>query len=466
MAVPTVVSVTEEPDGLIVNSNRNGVEKRGIDLIPHDERRGSPRQIGLMWSGVVLNVQVVVYGALLVGFGLNWWQCIAAIAIGNLTWVITGLCSLAGPAAGTTTFAINRAPFGRHGNRPIAFFNWIMQLGYEVLDLVLMTLAVTALFGLGGITLSTPATVGTALVLAVIQSILPIIGHAAITKVLRVLVIPFAALFLVLAWLTASKLQITAVAPGDWTAFLGGIALAASASGLGWTPNAADYSRYLRRDVSKRALVGAVAVGGALPQSLLMLLGVAVAMVVPSAADPISGLPGAYPVWFVVPYLVLLVVQMITLNAVDLYSSGVTLQAIGIRIGRWQAVLLDGVICAAVGLLVVLSGSFSAFVGNFLLFMIVWFAPWAAIFVVDYFLRRGRYDVDMLSGRGPGLVWPGVVAQLAGMAAALLWLDTTVYTGALAGATGIDLSAPVGLIVGGVTYYVLSRHFASKAVVK
>jgi len=457
MTIATPASVSDEPDGTIVPSNRGGVEKRGIDLIPVGERHGSPRQIGLMWSGVVLNVQVVVYGALLVGFGLNWWQCVAAIAIGNLTWVITGLCSLAGPAAGTTTFAINRVPFGGQGNRPIAFFNWIMQLGYEVLDLVLMTLAVTALLALGGITPSTPATVAIALGLAVIQSILPIIGHAAITRVLRTLVVPFAALFLVLAWLTAAKLQITAVAPAGWTAFLGGIALAISASGLGWTPNAADYSRYLRPDVSKRALVTAVSIGGALPQCLLMMLGVAVAMVVPAAADPISGLPGAYPIWFVAPYLVFLIVQMITLNAVDLYSSGVTLQAIGLRIGRWQAVALDGVICAVVGLMVVLSGSFSAFVGNFLLFMIVWFAPWAAIFVVDYALRRGRYDVDLLSGRGPGFVWAGVAAQAAGMAAALLWLDTTVYTGPLAAATGVDLSAPAGLVVGGAIYYLATR---------
>lgn len=453
MAIPTTVSVSDEP---IADSNHHGVERRGIELIPLRERHGSPRQLGLMWSGVVLNVQVVIYGALLVGLGLNWWQCVAAIAIGNLTWLITGLCSLAGPAAGTTTFAINRAPFGRHGNRPIAFFNWIMQLGYEVLDLVLMTLAVTALLALAGITASTSGTIAIALGLAVIQSILPIIGHAAITRVLRMLVLPFGALFLVLAWLTAAKLPTTAVVPAGWTAFLGGIALAISVSGLGWTPNAADYSRYLRPDVSKRALVAAVSVGGALPQSLLMLLGVAVAMMVPEAADPISGLPGAYPAWFVVPYLVFLIVQMVMLNAVDLYSSGVTLQAIGLRIGRWQAVALDGVICAAVGLLVVMSGSFSTFVGNFLLFMIVWFAPWAAVFVVDYFLRDGRYDVDVLSGRGPGFGWPGIAAQTAGMAAALLWLNTTVYTGPLAAATGIDLSAPAGFIVGGASYYLTS----------
>jgi purine-cytosine permease-like protein len=327
-----------------------------------------------------------------------------------------------------------------------------------------MSLSATALFGLAGVHLSTPGAVALVLTLAVVQSVLPIVGHAAITKTLRLLVIPFTALFLVLAWLTAGKLHMTDVAPGSWAVFLGGIALAASGSGLGWCPNAADYSRYLRRDVSKTALVGWVFVGGALPQSLLMLLGVAVALVVPAATDPISGLPGAYPSWFVVPYLMFVIVQMVTLNAVDLYSSGVTLQAMGLRVGRWQAVAIDGVICAGVGLLVVLSGSFSAFLGNFLLFMIVWFVPWAGIFIVDYLLRRGHYDPVVLEGRGPGFVSRGIAAQAAGMIAALLWLNTTVFTGPLSAmAGGIDLSVPAGLGVGALGYYLLSRRIVTPA---
>lgn len=464
MTSPPQQTVIEPPDGTsIVRSNRLGIELRGIDHVPPNERHGVPRQIGLMWSGVVLNVQVVVYGALLVVLGLDWWQCVAAIVIGNLTWLITGICSLAGPQAGTTTFTINRAPFGRNGNRPIAAFNWIMQLGYEVLDLVLMTLAVTALLGLAGVQVPTAGSVVIVLVLAAAQSVLPIVGHAAITTALRMLAAPFAVLFLILAWLTAGQLHLTSTAPAGWTVFLGGIALVVSTSGLGWSPNAADFSRYLPTDTSRRAVIGWVFVGGAIPQSLLMLLGVAVAMVVPTATDPIGGLTSSYPVWFVVPYLVLLIVQMIMLNAVDLYSSGVTLQAIGLPVSRWQAVALDGVICAGVGLLVVLSGSFMAFVSNFLLFMIVWFAPWAAIFVTDYLLRRGRYDTSLLSNNGRSLNIAGLVAQALGMAAALLWLNTTVYVGPLASAAGgADLSAPVGFLTAGVVYWLMSHRTISQ----
>ncbi len=454
-----MVTTTDQAPPPISESNQT-IELRGIDHIPDDERRGRPRDVGLMWSGVVLNVQVVVYGALLVGFGLSWWQCLLAIVIGNLTWFVTGLCSLAGQAAGTTTFAINRAALGRHGNRPVAFFNWLMQVGYEVLDLVLMVLAATALLGLVGVELSTAGEIAVVLGLAVLQSVLPVIGHAAITRVLHLLVVPFAALFLVLAWLTADRFTFVAGVPAGWAAFLGGVALTASASGLGWSSNAADYSRYLPRSTSRRGIVTAVALGGGIPQVLLMTLGAAVAFVVPGASDPVGGLPAAFPLWFVVPYLVLLVVQMTAINAVDLYSSGVTLQAMGVKIGRWQAVVLDGALCAVLGLVVVFSGDFTTILSNFLLFMIVWFAPWAAIFVVDFLLRRGRYDTtSLLNGGGPGgFHRPGVIAQLGGMVASALWINTTVFVGPLAAVTGgLDLSVPAGLIVGGLLYLVLAR---------
>ncbi|WP_051179444.1 purine-cytosine permease family protein [Nocardia concava] len=426
------------------------VEQRGIDHIPEAERTGTVRRLGFMWSGVILNVQVVVYGTLLVAIGLNLWQALAAVAIGTATWVLTGLASLPGPAAGTTTFAVSRAAFGRNGMRPIAFCNWIMQIGYEVLDLVILVLAGSALLDLAGVHTSTGLKVALLVVFSIAQSLLPSLGHAAITRVLNLLVVPFAALFLVMAWLTADKWHVAVGHPAGWAAFLGGVALASSASGLGWTPNATDYSRYLPSRTSRRGIVAAVTLGGAIPQALLMVLGIGVAMLTQDATDPISGLPSVYPGWFLAPYLVLVIAQMISLNAIDLYSSGVTLQAIGLRIGRWQAVVLDGVICAIIGAIVVFSANFNTFVSNFLLFMIVWFAPWAAIYIVDYLLRRGRYRLE--SARGWHL--PGVLAQAAGMIAALLCIETTVFTGPIAKLCGgADLSVPAGLLVGGLTYY-------------
>jgi nucleobase:cation symporter-1, NCS1 family len=55
--VSTTSAQTADP---IPDGNRFGIERRGIEHIPDGERRGTPRQLGMMWSGVVLNVGPVV----------------------------------------------------------------------------------------------------------------------------------------------------------------------------------------------------------------------------------------------------------------------------------------------------------------------------------------------------------------------------------------------------------------------
>lgn len=458
---PVTTIEQDPPDRHISENDRPqsslGVERRGIEYIPDGERHGRPWQLGAMWSGLVMNVLTVVYGTLLVAFGLNWWQALLAIVLGNLTWVIAGVVSLAGPAAGTTTFGVSQLIFGRTGVRPVAFFNWIMMLGYEVLDLVVMVLAAGTLLDMAGLSVSTGGQVAIVVALSVLQAVLPLLGHAAITKVLRLLVLPFAAIFLAMAWLVADDIQIADTAPGSWALFLGGVALAASGSGLGWASTAADYSRYLPATTGRLRIVAAVTLGGGVPQALLMALGAAIAIALPGSTDPVSGLSTVFPAWLVVIYLLLVIVQMLALNGVDLYSSGVTLQALGVRITRWQAVLVDGVLCGVVGAVVVLSGSFYQFVSNFLLFMIIWFAPWAGVFVTDLMMRRARYP------RASEAVYrsfsiPGVGAQLLGMVAAALCINTSIFVGPVAAALdGADLSVIAGLLVGALSYPVLTR---------
>ena len=59
------------------------------------------------------------------------------------------------------------------------------------------------------------------------------------------------------------------------------LALVISAGGLGWTENGNDYSRYLPAHATRRSIVLAVALGGAIPSMLLEILGAAVATGVP-----------------------------------------------------------------------------------------------------------------------------------------------------------------------------------------
>jgi nucleobase:cation symporter-1, NCS1 family len=444
------------------------VERRGIEHVPQDVRWGKPSGLFWMWAGAVWNVEFVVYGALaVVVFGLSFAQAVLIILIGNLFYVLTGLASLQGPQAGTTAFAISRAPFGPNGNRLPSFFNWVTQVGFEIEGIALIVFAAVLLDSKAGFAAGVPAKVIFIVVAVAIQAVLPLLGHAAVLRVLRWLAIPFVVLFAVLAGLTTSKVNLHVPVHGaSWGALTIFLALVISAGGLGWTENANDYSRYLPRNADKTRTVLAVALGAAIPSILLETLGAAVATGVP-AATTVNGLIAGFPGWFVVPYLIFAIVQLFAINTIDLYSSGVTLQSLIPGLKRLHCVAIDTVICGAVAAYAVFSSHFYTLLTDFLLFIILWLGPWCAIFLVDSWLRRNRYDpAALLEERGRyfrngGVYWPAIIAQLLGMGAAALWLNAySPYVGPLAsrigGPLGSDFSVFIGLFVGGAVYLLLA----------
>ncbi len=447
------------------------IEQRGIEHIPHGERWGKPSGLFWMWAGAVWNVEFVVYGAIaVVFFGLNFAQAVVVILIGNLFYVLTGLASLQGPEAGTTVFAISRAPFGPRGNKLPSFFNWVTQVGFEIEGIALIVFAAILLSQKAGLTPGTPAKIIFVILAVLIQAVLPLLGHAAVLKVLRLLAIPFVVLFAVMAALTVSKVNLHVPAHGaSWGALTIFLALVISAGGLGWTENGNDYSRYLPRNADKKRIVLAVALGGAIPSALLEILGAAVATGVPTATT-VPGLLAGYAGWFLWPFAIFAIFQLFAINTLDLYSSGVTLQSIIPQLKRLHCVAIDTVVCGAIAAYAVFSSHFFTLLSDFLLFIILWLGPWCAIFLIDSYLRRNRYDHDALLDerggryfRNGGFHWPAIIAQVVGMVAAAFWLNAySPYVGYFAarngGPIGSDFSVFIGLIVGGVVYYLLAAR--------
>ena len=163
------------------------VEQRGIELIPESDRRMRPSGLFWMWAGALWNVEFLVYGALMLYFGLSFWQAVLAIIVGNLAYAFLGWASLPGPETGTTAFMVSRAPFGRNGNRAPSLFNWITQVGFEVEGIVLIVLIIEAMFSHEGIPLGDAAKVVVIIAAVAVQFVVPFLGHATITKVLRYL---------------------------------------------------------------------------------------------------------------------------------------------------------------------------------------------------------------------------------------------------------------------------------------
>jgi len=462
-ASPAVPAAPHEPP-------LTAIEQRGIEHVPSAARWGRPGGLFWMWAGAVWNVEFVVYGALaVVVFGLSFAQAVLVVLVGNLSYVLTGLASVQGPQAGTTTFGISRAAFGPNGNRLPSLFNWVTQVGFEIEGIALIVFAAILLAGKAGFTAGTGAKVGFVILAVLIQAVLPFLGHAAVLRVLRWLAIPFVVLFAVFATLTVSRANLHAAPHGaSWGALTIVLALVISAGGLGWTENGNDYSRYLPQATSRRRIVAAVALGGAIPSALLEILGAAVATSGHAGTTP-NGLVSGYPGWFVVPYLIFAILQLFAINTLDLYSSGVTLQSLVPGLKRLQCIGIDTVICGALASYAVFSSRFYSLLSDFLLFIILWLGPWCAIYLIDSYLRRNRYDgqalLDTRGGRyfrRGGVHWPAIVAQVTGMIVAALWLNAfSPYVGPLAsrngGPLGSDFSVFLGFAAGGLVYWLLAR---------
>jgi purine-cytosine permease-like protein len=446
------------------------VEQRGIDYIPEDERWATPRDLFGMWAGASVNFEYLVYGAVLMTFGFTFGQAVLLILVGNLSYLLLGVCSLQGPDAGTTAFTINRAAFGPNGGRVTAFFNWATQVGFQTEGLILVVFGGIALAAKAGYHAGTPLKVVLILAAAAIQTVVPFLGYATIVKVLRALVIPFIVLYVILAFLTIGKANPGSIHPGaNWQTMMGGLAFTITLSGLGWVESGNDFSRYLPRNSDRKSIVGWIFVGTAIPQSALMLLGAAVATYVQiDSKDPFNSFPHAFSSWFLVPFLVVALVQLFAINSMDLYSSGVTLQALGLPIKRWNAVLLDTVIGCAITAYAVFSAGFSRLLSDFVAAVIAWIGPWMAIFLVDWLLRRQRYvplelqrtDAGGLYWRHGGVHWPALAAQALGIVASVLAFNQSFYVGPIAeafGGGGADFSVFTGILVGGVSYFVLAR---------
>ena len=403
------------------------IEANGINVIADEERKGEPRELFWPWFAANVSVLGISYGAFVLAFGVSFWQGLIAGVIGIvLSFLLCGFVALAGKRGSAPTMVLSRAAFGVRGNGLPSLLSWILTVGWETILIILATLATATVFGQLGWGDGVAVKVAAMIVVVALTIVGGVLGFDTIMRMQKWITIITGVLTVVYIALVIGKIrwsEVGAIPAGSFSAVVGAFIFVVTGFGLGWTNAAADYSRYLPRSASSRGVVVWTTVGGAVAPVVLLLFGLLLAGSSPdlSAAiqnDPIGALASMLPTWFLVIFVIAAVLGLVGGAVLDIYSSGLSLLSLGVKVKRYQAALIDGVIMTAGAVAVVFfAKSFFFQFQGFLITLGVPIAGWCGIFLGDLLLRRRAYaEPDLYDPRGRygDVNWASVILLIAG----------------------------------------------------
>lgn len=401
------------------------IEQQGIDIVRPEERTAKPADLFWPWFAANVSVFGMSYGSFILGFGISFWQATLVAVIGIVvSFFLCGLIAIAGKRGSAPTMVLSRAAFGVHGQKVPGIISWLTSIGWETFLAIMAVLATsTVITQLGGDGGTVTKLIATIVVAALIVSA-SVLGYHTIMKLQSVLTWITGAITILYAILAASQIDFAAVfaAPdGDFGSVIGALVMVMTGFGLGWINIAADWSRYQRRDAPDGAIIFWNTFGGSVAPVLLVVFGMLLAgsnaeLSDAIAADPIGALASILPAWVLVPFLITAVLALVSGAVLGIYSSGLTLLSLGIRIPRPSAAAIDGVILTLGTIWVVFfAGDFLGPFQSFLITLGVPLAAWAGIFIADVLRRRRDYDGNALftaRGRYGGWDWVSILTLI------------------------------------------------------
>ncbi|HEY0246976.1 MAG TPA: cytosine permease [Gryllotalpicola sp.] len=446
------------------------VELNALNTIAESERKGRPSSLFWPWFGANVSVLGLSYGSWLLDFGVSFWQATIVGVLGIvISFLLCGFVSLAGKRGSAPTMVLSRAAFGLDGNRLSALLSWVLTVGWETILVATAVLSTSEVFRLLGWANDGASGVITEVVALIVVVLLVIAagvyGFDLIMRLQLWITIVTGVLTIVYFVLVVPKIDLATVAAlpdGQAPAVIGGFVFMMTGFGLGWVNAAADYSRYLPRRSSGPGIVFWTTFGGALAPMVLLVFGVLLAGSSPKlnaavGAYSVGGLATIAPTWFLVPFLVVAVLGLIGGAALDIYSSGLALLSIGIRIPRYAAAGVDGVIMLLGAIYIVFfAQDFSGPFQTFLITLGVPIAAWAGVMLADILLRRKDYaDAELYDpkGRYGRVNWVAIGLVVVGTAVGWGLVTTAGWMGYLLGPAkdswgGANLGVLAALVIG------------------
>ncbi len=407
------------------------IETAGIEIIAETERTARPRDLVWPWFAANVSVFGMSYGSYLLGFGISFVQATVVAIIGIIiSFVLCGLVAIAGKRGSAPTMVLSRAAFGVHGQKLPGIVSWLTSIGWETSLAISAVLATATVFDVLGLASGQAVTVIAALLIAALIVTASVLGYHTIMKLQSILTWATGAMTILFMVLTIPHIDLAAVAsmpPGTPQQMIGALVMVMTGFGLGWINIAADWSRYQKRTASDGSIVLWNTVGGSAAPVVLVIFGLLLAGSDPALntaieGDPIGALISILPLWALIPFWIVAVLTLVSGAVLGIYSSGLTLISLGIRIPRPAAAAIDGVILTIGTIWVAFFAT--SFIGPFQSFLItlgVPIAAWAGILIADVLSRRADYDEQALfdpAGRYGAVDWVSVgtlvVASLLG----------------------------------------------------
>ncbi|SDJ28186.1 Purine-cytosine permease [Arthrobacter cupressi] len=470
------------PDGAVSqHKDRFGsIETVGIEFIPDGQRTSRPRNLFTVFFGGNFAFSVIVFGWLPITFGLDFVGAVTASFTGLIVGtVLIAPMALLGPRTGTNNTVSSAAHFGTRGRLIGSGLTLLFALAYAA---IAVWTSGDALVAAAERLLGTPVD-GTTLAIgyAVISAeiiLVALFGHGTVVAMQK-FVAPVVGVLLIMGVVAfAPTFSPTSVQAdyllGDfWPTWI--LSAVISVGGpLSYAPTLGDYSRRISRKLhSDRSVVAATCLGVFLGLFVTALFGAFTAAAIPELGGSyVADLVRSAPAWYLLPILVIALAGGLGQGVLNLYASGLDLEALFPRLRRVHTTLITS--AAAVGLLYLGVFVFNAVDSITAMTLVLngFAGPWVAINVLGFLaVRRGKYsprDLQLFrANASSGRYWNtrgwnlrAVIPWAIGSLFGVLATDTSLYTGPLSQlAGGIDLSFLGSTAIGAVGYLAAVRFW-------
>jgi nucleobase:cation symporter-1, NCS1 family len=443
----------------------NAVEQHSIDYIPAEERHGNVWRQGPFWFVTNFNFFSIALGFVGPSLGLSvLWTVVAGVlglVFGGLFMAFHGS---QGPKLGLPQMIQARAQFGYRGVIVPTLAVVITLMTFNVLQTMVLQTGLNQIWGWNPVVV--------AVVCSVAAATLAIFGHDWLHRAFRILFwisLPLFALLTVGVLFGSVPTQSAPPAGFSASAFMAVFVISASYN-ITLAPDVSDYTRYLPANTKNSHIIATILTGASLSAAWLMALGAWLA----TRTGATDGLVAIYNSGnamvhgFGTLMAVASAISLVAVIGINTYCTtlGVATMADSITPVNPTRALRVGIV---IGLLVIWVGitlsigeNQTTLINDMLAILLYLLVPWTSVNLVDFFfVRKGHYAITEIFNR-EGIYgawnWRGLTSYFVALACCIPFVKLSFYTSPMAERfNGIDTAWIVGLLVGGILYYVLSR---------